>query len=99
VAIFTLPLGLRKSVFVGTSVLAFSYCNLIKVIPYFFLNQMTLTTLLTSLYLMIPATIAVFIGVRIIKIIPEKVFFKIVTWALLIISLKLIYDGLQLINF
>ena len=60
------------------------------------LNQMTLTTLLTSLYLMIPATIAVFIGVRIIKIIPEKVFFKIVTWALLIISLKLIYDGLQL---
>ena len=97
--IFTLPLGLRKSVFVGTSVLAFSYCNLIKVIPYFMLNQITLTTLLTSLYLMIPATIAVFIGVRIIKIIPEKVFFKIVTWALLIISLKLIYDGLQLKNF
>ena len=94
--IFTLPLGLRKSVFVGTSVLAFSYCNLIKVIPYFMLNQMTLTTLLNSLYLMIPSTIAVFIGVRIIKIIPEKVFFKIVTWALLIISLKLIYDGLQL---
>ena len=60
------------------------------------LNQMTLTTLLNSLYLIIPATIAVFIGVRIIKIIPEKVFFKIVTWALLIISLKLIYDGLQL---
>ena len=59
------------------------------------LNQMTLTTLLKSLYLMIPATIAVFIGVRIIKIISERVFFKIVTWALLIISLKLIYDGLQ----
>ena len=97
--IFTLPLGLRKSVFVGTSVLAFSYCNLIKVIPYFMLNQITLTTLLTSLYLMIPATIAVFVGVRIIKIIPEKVFFKIVTWSLLIISLKLIYDGLQLKNF
>ena len=44
---------------------------------------------------MIPATIAVFIGVRIIKFISEKVFFKIVTWALLLISLKLIYDGLQ----
>ena len=41
------------------------------------------------------ATVAVFIGVRIIKIISEKVFFKIVTWALLLISLKLIYDGLQ----
>ena len=93
--IFTLPLGLSKSVFVGTSVLAFSYCNLIKAIPYFMLNQMTLVTLKISLYLMIPAAIAVFIGVKIIKIIPENIFFRIVTWTLLLISLKLIYDGLK----
>ncbi len=94
--IFTLPLGLSKSVFVGTSVLAFSYCNLIKAIPYFILNQMTLVTLKVSLYLMLPAAIAVFIGVKIIKIIPENVFFKIVTWALLLISLKLVFDGLKI---
>lgn len=94
--IFTLPLGLSKSVFVGTSVLAFSYCNLIKTIPYFMLNQMTLVTLKISLYLMLPAAIAVFIGVKIIKIIPENIFFKIVTWALLLISLKLIFDGLKI---
>ncbi len=94
--IFTLPLGLSKSVFVGTSVLAFSYCNLIKAIPYFMLNQMTLVTLKISLYLMLPAAIAVFIGVKIIKIIPENIFFKIVTWALLLISLKLIFDGLKI---
>ena len=94
--IFTLPLGLSKSVFVGTSVLAFSYCNLIKAIPYFMLNQMTLVTLKISLYLMLPAAIAVLIGVKIIKIIPENIFFKIVTWALLLISIKLIYDGLKI---
>ena len=75
--------------------IAFSYCNLIKAIPYLILNQMTLETLKISLYLMVPATIAVFLGVKIITIIPEKVFFKIVTWALLLISLKLIYDGLK----
>ena len=74
--IFTLPLGLSKSVFVGTSVLAFSYCNLIKAIPYFMLNQMTLVTLKISLYLMLPAAIAVFIGVKIIKIIPKISFLK-----------------------
>ena len=39
---------------------------------------------------------AVFIGVKIIKIIPENVFFKIVTWALLLISLKLVFDGLKI---
>ena len=60
------------------------------------LNQMTLVTLKVSLYLMLPAAIAVFIGVKIIKIIPENVFFKIVTWALLLISLKLIFDGLKI---
>ena len=80
----------------GTSVLAFSYCNLIKAIPYFMLNQMTLVTLKVSLYLMLPAAIAVFIGVKIIKIIPENVFFKIVTRALLLISLKLVFDGLKI---
>ena len=62
--------------FLGTSVLAFSYCNLIKAIPYFMLNQMTLVTLKISLYLMLPAAIAVFIGVKIIKIIPENIFLK-----------------------
>ncbi len=56
---------------------------------------MTLETVKVSLYLMVPASIAVFMGVKIITIIPEKVFFKIVTWALLLISLKLIYDGLN----
>ena len=40
--IFTLPLGLRKTVFVGTSVIAFSYCNAIKLVPYYFLGQINI---------------------------------------------------------
>ena len=44
---------------------------------------------------MLPASIAVFAGVRIVKIIPEPLFFKIVVWALLLISIKLIADGIR----
>ena len=92
--IFTLPLGLSKTVFVGTSVIAFSYCNVIKLVPYYFLDQVNLESLKITLYLAVPASIAVFIGVKIIKVISEKLFFKIVSYALLLISFKLIIDGI-----
>jgi uncharacterized membrane protein YfcA len=45
--------------------------------------------------LSIPAVIAVFAGVRMVAVMPEKLFFRLVTWALLLISLKLIWDGVQ----
>ena len=93
--IFTLPLNLPKSVFVGTSVIIFSYVNFIKLFPYILLGQVTFTSVKTSLYLLVPAAIAVYVGVGAVKVIPEKMFFKIVTWALLLISLKLIWDGLR----
>ena len=93
--IFILPIGLSKSVYVGTSVIAFSYVNAIKIPPYYFLGQMNLGTLKIALYLIFPASIAVYLGYKLVKVIPEKIFFKIVSWALLLISLKLIWDGLQ----
>ncbi|MDA1238503.1 MAG: sulfite exporter TauE/SafE family protein, partial [Proteobacteria bacterium] len=62
--IFVLPIGLSKSVFVGTSVIAFSYVNAIKLIPYYFLGQLSLDNLKIALYLMVPASIAVYVGFR-----------------------------------
>ena len=93
--IFVLPIGLSKSVFVGTSVIAFSYVNAIKLIPYYFLGQMSLGNLKIALYLMVPASIAVYVGFRLVKLIPEQVFFKIVISALFLISFKLIWDGFK----
>ena len=93
--IFTIPIGLPKVVFVGTSVMTFSYCNVIKLVPYVWLGQIDLESLYVSLYLMVPASIAVFAGVNVVKLIPERLFFKIIAWALMLISLKLIWDGLR----
>ncbi len=42
-----------------------------------------------------PAALAVFAGVRLVKWLPERLFFRIVTWSLLLISLKLVWDGLR----
>ena len=43
--------------------------------------------------LMLPAAIAVYAGVRLVRVIPQDLFYKLVTWALLLVSLKLLWDA------
>jgi uncharacterized membrane protein YfcA len=45
---------------------------------------------------MLPASLAVFIGVKAVKVIPETLFYNFVTWALLLISVKLMFDGVHI---
>lgn len=90
---YTIPLGLDKAVFAGTSTILFAWVNAIKLIPYVALGQINLCSLETALVLAIPASIAVFAGVKLVRIIPQALFYKLVTWALLLISLRLIWTG------
>ena len=92
--VYTLPLRMTKTVFAGTSTIAFAIINAVKLVPYYFLDQLNPSNLKIALVLMPPAALAVFAGVRLVRWLPEKLFFQIVTWALLAVSLKLIYDGL-----
>ncbi len=91
--VWVLPLKLAKSAFVGTSIIAFSYVNAIKLVPYYFLGQLNVDNLKIAVILMVPAGVAVLAGVRLVRVLPEVLFFKIVVWALLIVSIKLIRDG------
>jgi uncharacterized membrane protein YfcA len=84
---------MQKAVFAGTSTIAFAVINAVKLVPYYALGQLNMGNLKVAAVLAIPAAIAVFAGVRLVKWLPEKLFFQLVTWALLLISLKLIWDG------
>ena len=92
--VYTLPLGMKKAVFAGTSTIAFAYINAIKLIPYYLLGQINLASLEKALVLMPVAAVSVFAGVRLVKWLPEKLFFQLVTWTLLLVSVKLVWDGL-----
>ena len=92
--VFVLPLKLEKAVFAGTATIAFAYVNAIKLIPYYALGQLSVANVKTAAILAVPASVAVFAGVRLVKIIPEKLFFQLISWTLLAISVKLIWDGL-----
>lgn len=91
--VYVLPLGLTKAVFAGTTTIAFAVINAVKLVPYYALGQLTWGSLETAAILSIPAAVAVFAGVRLVRWLPEKMFFQIVAWALLVISLKLVWDG------
>lgn len=93
--VFVIPLRLHKAVFAGTATITFAYINAIKLIPYWALGQLSAENLRVSAWLALPAIAAVFVGVWLVKILPERLFFLIVTWALLLISLRLIWQALS----
>jgi uncharacterized protein len=93
--VYVLPLGLPKAVYAGTATIAFAVINAVKLLPYWHLGQLSTGNLHVAALLFLPAALAVFAGVRLVRWLPEKLFFRIVTWSLLAISLKLVWDGLR----
>lgn len=93
--VYTLPLGMTKAVFAGTSTIAFAIINAVKLVPYYALGQLNTGNLKLAAILSLPAALAVFAGVGLVRRMPEKLFFRLVTWALLAISVKLVWDGLS----
>jgi uncharacterized membrane protein YfcA len=93
--VYVLPLKLTKTVFAGTSTIAFAIINAVKLIPYWALGQFSPDNLHVAVLLMPVAAMAVFAGVRLVRVLPEALFFKLVTWALLLVSVKLIWDGVH----
>ncbi len=93
--IYVLPLRLEKAAYAGTATIAFAFINAAKLIPYWQLGQVNLENLQTALILAIPASAAVFLGVWLVKVMPTHVFFRFIVWSLLLVSLKLIWDGVH----
>lgn len=91
--IYVLPLRRTKAVYAGTNTVLFTYLNIIKLVPYWALGQFSLSNLKIAALLSVPAAVAVFAGVYLVKVLPDRLFFHLVTAALLLVSLKLIADG------
>lgn len=88
-----LVLVLPGAVFAGTTTVAFAVINAVKLVPYAALGQLGLANLKVATVLAMPAAAAVFLGVWLVKVMPEVLFFRLVTWALALISVKLVWDG------
>lgn len=91
--VYVQPLGLSKLAYAGTTTILFAWVNAVKLIPYWALGQLSPTNLKTAALLFLPAILAVLAGVRLVRIIPDRVFFQLVTWALGLVSLRLLWTA------
>ncbi|MXQ09253.1 TSUP family transporter [Alphaproteobacteria bacterium GH1-50] len=93
--IYVLPQQLPKLTFAGTSTILFAILNLSKVPPYMALGlfhpgEMRIAAVLAPL-----ALVGVWVGYRLTRILPERIFFVLVEITLFIISVLLIREGLR----
>ncbi len=58
-------------------------------------GQVSLVSLETAAYLMAPAVLGVYIGKRTVGLVSEVTFYKVITWALLIVGLELLGKALM----
>jgi uncharacterized protein len=91
---YVLPQRLEKMVYAGTTTIVFAIVNLLKLPPYYFLGQINVGNLKIAAALTPVALIGAFLGYRLTKVLPEKLFYRIVEIALFLVSIKLIYDAL-----
>ena len=91
---YLLPQKLNKTVYVGTMTLAFLIVNLIKLIPYYFLDLLIVSNLKISLILSPLAPLSIYLGYYLHKKFNEESFYFIIYFFLTISGVKLIYDGI-----
>lgn len=92
--VHTLPQRLDKTVFVGTSVMFFALVNFVKLLPYALLGQLAPGNLTTSLALLPLAPFGMGAGIWLHKRVPERPFYIACYAMVLIIGIKLAWDGL-----
>lgn len=91
--IYVLPKRLPRDVLVGTTAIFFAAVNWIKVPAYFALGQFSRAHLAASLALMPLALLATMSGVWLVRRVDADRFYRLIYWLMLLIGLKLVWDG------
>jgi uncharacterized membrane protein YfcA len=91
--IYVMPQRLARDVFVGTTAVFFALNNWLKVPPYIALGQFTRENLGTAAALFPVAVLSTWAGVWAVRRMPGERFYTIVYGLLVVVGMKLVYDG------
>ena len=91
---FVLPQRLEKMVYVGTTVMFFAAANLMKVAPYVALGQFSAAGLATSFALFPLAIACNFLGIYLVRVTPEAMFYRITNVIVAVLGCELTRQGL-----
>jgi uncharacterized protein len=90
---YLLPLKLDKERLVATTVFYFTAVNAVKLVPYGMLGLLDWTNLGTALMLAPAVPAGYWIGVRLVRRMPEAVFHRLLLGGLLLTGIKLCWDA------
>lgn len=91
--IYLLPQRLAPALYSGTTVVIFAALNFSKLIPYYFLGQLSVANLETDLVLAPAAVVFMLAGVWLVRRVSAKLFYNVAYVLVFFVALKLIYDG------
>ena len=93
-SIYLLSRDMTKEQYQATTIVTFWVNNLIKIVLYVWLGILSLQTTVAAAYLLPFAVIGTYLGVRLNRIVPEKLYFTLIYVFLTIAGTKLIFDAL-----
>lgn len=91
--IYTLPRRMEPRIYAGTTAFFFAIVNTMKLVPFFFLGQLSVTNLELAAMLAPVGIAGVLVGVALVKRISIKLFYQLAYGLVFLLALKLIYDG------
>jgi uncharacterized membrane protein YfcA len=92
---FVLPQRLEKMIFVGTTVMFFAAANVMKIAPYFALGQFSSAGFATSALLFPLAIASNTLGIYLVRVTPEAMFYRITNWTVFLIGCELTRQGVM----
>jgi uncharacterized protein len=95
VAFYLLPLRLAPVAFMATTAVFFAAVNTSKWIPYAWLGLIDGTNMFTALVLAPVAPVGVWLGVKFVRRVPQKLFYRLFDVSMLATGAKLLWDGLR----
>src|SRR4051794_31169458 len=90
---FVLPQRLPKMIYVGTTVMFFAAANVMKIVPYFALGQFSATGLATSFALFPLAIACNMLGIWLVRVTPEALFYQLTNVIVLVLGCELTRQG------
>lgn len=91
---YVVPLRLNPVIYAGTSAVLFGIINAVKVVPYAALGQFDTQNLTTAGLLAPLAVVSTWWGVKLVRGLNEKLFYRILAVSIAVVGAKLVYDAM-----
>lgn len=93
--IYTVPLRLAPVIFAGTTAVFFATVNYVKLVPFYFLGQLSVANLELSAALLPVGLFGMLAGVWLVRRVDARVFYQLAYVLILFLALDLIYEGVR----